>query len=351
MKTLGPAASWEDEEDALSRRAVDFFVRRRFGQWSDADQAELDGWIAQSFLHRVAYVRVEGIAARTDEVAALRAPKRDRAAPARDRKFHYRRFAIPLLVAASTVLVTLFALPLVRSLLQPPDRTYSTEVGGRTTLKFADGTVVDLNTDTSVRFRMTTAERTVWLEKGEAWFHVSHDAAHPFAVNVGRHRITDLGTEFLVRSGADRMEVALVKGRAALSTEGAPVATLTPGEDAVATPASLSVTRKTPQELADALAWRRGMLVFRDAKLADAVREINRYNAVKLVIADPSIADLRFNGEIKNDNVDDFLGLAKIMMQLRADRQGKRILLSRAMPERTKRTPHAGRSGSEAVAQ
>jgi transmembrane sensor len=227
--------------------------------------------------------------------------------------------------------------------MQPSDRTYSTDVGGRTLLRFADGTVVDLDTDTSVRARMTNQERTVWLEKGEAYFHIAHDTAHPFSVIVGRHRVTDLGTEFLVRRGPDRMEVALLTGRASLSSEGAAVAMLAPGDDAVATPVSLSVTRKSPQALADELAWRRGMLVFRDTRLADAVREINRYSTVKLVITDRSIADLRFNGKVKTDDLEDFLNLAQIAMKLRADRQGTNILLSRDLPEKTQRAAHAKR--------
>ena len=173
------------------------------------------------------------------------------------------------------------------------DRVYSTDVGGPSLIDLSDGTQMALNTDTALRFRMTNEERTVWLEKGEAWFHVAHDAAHPFTVIVGKHRITDLGTEFLVRSDTGRFEVALVKGRAALSTGGAhsQIAMLTPGDEVVATPASTSFTRKTPDELADELAWQHGVLKFRHTRLADAVAEFNRYNTTKLVIADPSIAD------------------------------------------------------------
>ncbi len=338
MKSFGPAAPWnEEDEDALSERAADIFARQRCGPWSKTDQAELDAWLAESILHEVAWLRVKGIAGRADHLAALSARELKQAAQGIGRKFPYRRFVLPLLAAASIALMVAFAIPFMASLMQPPDRTYSTEVGGRTTLKFADGTVVDLNTDTSVRFRMTNQERAVWLGKGEAWFHVAHDAAHPFTVFVGKHRVTDLGTEFLIRRDIGRMEVALLSGKASLSTEGAPVAMLTPGEDAVATPVSMSITRKTQQELADELAWRRGMLVFHNTRLADAVREINRYNTIKLVIADPSITNLRFNGEIRNDNLDDFLETAQSMMKLHADRQGKDILLSRDTPEKRKR--------------
>jgi transmembrane sensor len=213
--------------------------------------------------------------------------------------------------------------------MEPPDRTYSTDVGGRTLLSFADHTQIELNTDTLVRYRMTSKERTVWLEHGEAWFHVAHDAANPFAVVIGRHRVTDLGTEFLVRRGADGMEVALLKGRAALSTEGAQTATLRPGDDAFATRVSMSVIRRTPQELADELAWRRGVLAFRNTSLAEVVREFNRYNTTKLVIADPSIAGEKISADLKTDDYEGFLQLAQAVFNLRADREGKVIVISR----------------------
>ena len=106
-------------------------------------------------------------------------------------------------------------------------------------------------------------------------------------------------------------------------------ATLAPGDDAVATPVSVSMTRKTPQELADELAWRRGVLVFRNTRLDDAVREFNRYFDTKLVIADPSIADLKFSAEVRLDHFDGFLQLARTVLNLRVDRAGGTILLSR----------------------
>ena len=340
MNTPEPAMPWE-ADDAISRRAADYFQRRRFWDWSESDQAELDAWLAESFLHRVAYLRVEGIVARTAELAALDSSEAAGDAAVARSRFPYRRFLLPLLVAASVALFAGYGIPFVTSLLQPPDRIDSTDVGGRTILSFADRTQIELNTNTAVRLRMTTAERIVWLEKGEAWFHVTHDAAHPFTVIVGGHRITDLGTEFLVRRDADNVDVTLLTGRASLSTEGTQTATLNPGEEAVATPATLSITRKTPEELADELAWRRGVLVFRDTRLADAVREINRYNTIKLVIADPSIADVRFNGKVKNDDLEDFLDLAQVAMKLRTDRQGNDIFLSRAVPGKAGRAAHA----------
>ena len=340
-----PAMSHE----AVGRRAAEYFQRKRFWNWSEADQSELDAWLAESPLHRVAYLRVEWSASRAERLATLRAPnpipKQVPGDEKRRRDFLGRRYVLPLLAAASVALVATFGIPFAQHLMQPPDRTYSTDIGGHALIKFTDRTQIELDTDTTVRYRMTNQERTVWLEKGEAWFRVAHDASRPFNVIVGSHRVTDIGTEFLVRRGADRMEVTLLKGRAALSGEGAQIAMLKPGDDAVATRASISMARKTPQEIADELAWRRGMLVFRNTRLADAVQEFNRYNETKLVIADPSIANLKVTAEIENDNFEGFLQLAEDVLDLRIDRKGNDIVISRAQRGQPKRAVRTKRGG------
>jgi transmembrane sensor len=337
MRTKNPQAESREEIEAA---AADFLQQRRFGNWSAADKAELDAWLSQSEARRIAFWRLEAVLGRVERLAALRTPGPKRAA-----RVARLKFMVPFLASAVSLgLIAMLGIAGARYLLQPADHTYSTDVGGRTLLSFADRTQIELNTDTVLRFRMTGEERTVWLERGEAWFHVSHNAANPFSVVVGRHRITDLGTEFVVRRASDGMEVALLKGRATLSTEGAQTATLAPGDDAVATPVSMSVTRKTPQQLADALAWRQGVLVFRNTRLADAVREFNRYNATKLVIADPSIADVKVSAALRTDDFADLLQLAQSMLGLRVDREGNDILISRGQQEKTKRAVRTAHS-------
>lgn len=315
-----------ESHDQIEATAADFLQRRRFGNWNADEQSEFDTWLDESEARRIAYWRLQAGLDRIERLAALRTSK-----PKPKERAARLRFMVPFLAAAAALgSIALFGPRALEYFLQPPDRTYSTDVGGRTLLTFADNTQIELNTDSAVRYRMTTAERTVWLDKGEAFFRVAHDAAHPFTVIVGKHRVTDLGTEFLVRREPGRMEVALLRGRATLSTEGAQTATLNPGDDAVATPTAFRVTTKSPEELADELAWRRGLLIFRNARLADAVREFNRYNRTKLVIADPSIANLKFTVEIRDNNFEDFLQLAQTVLKLRVDREGNDVLLYRA---------------------
>jgi transmembrane sensor len=323
-----------DSREEMENCAADFLQRRRFGSWSEADQAELDAWLDESPSRKVAFLRLEAGLDRAERLAALRPIGRKRRI-----QVIRLRYAIPYIASVASLSV-IVALGIVaeRYFLRPADRTFSTDVGGHTLVNFADGTQMTLNTDTLLLVRMTSDERTVWLERGEAYFHVAHDAAHPFSVIAGNHRISDLGTEFAVRRSADGVEVALVSGRAALSNDGAQTATLTPGDEAVATSVSMSVTRKTPQELADELAWQRGVIVLRHTKLDDAAREFNRYNRTKLVIDDPGVAEMTIGGDFKADNLEDFLRLTQTVLNLRARRDGNDILLTRAPPKSAARS-------------
>jgi transmembrane sensor len=339
MTGSDPASHWE-MGDTASERAADFFARRRFSAWGDQDEIELDAWLAESALHRVAYLRLEGAVARTEHLVAFDPREFAQAEQGRRARILRRRFVIPLLIAASIALIAAFGVPFAVYLLTPPDRTFSTDVGGRTTLKFADGTEVELNTDTSMRFRMTTMERTVWLDKGEAWFRVAHNATRPFTAVIGTHRVVDIGTEFLIRRDDQNVEVALLNGHAMLKTQGTATTILAPGDDAIATPISTSVKKKTLQELADELAWRHGMLVFRNKSLADVAREINRYNSTKLVIADASIAGIKISTDLRADDYEAFVRVVEMALNLHANREGNEILITRGQRDETKKAAH-----------
>ncbi|MEJ0023947.1 MAG: FecR domain-containing protein [Alphaproteobacteria bacterium] len=53
-------------------------------------------------------------------------------------------------------------------------------------------------------------------------------------------------------------------------------------------------------------AWRFGQMIFDSAPLSDVVNEINRYNARKLVLAEPALAQIAVNGVFRTSNPDAF---------------------------------------------
>ncbi len=309
----------------IEAEAAALLERRDFG---DADERALTAWLDRSAAHRAAYWRLEAAWDHTRRLSALQSRAEEVSAVNGPRNWF-------LMVKAAAVLVIAVSLGVASTLYisQPRDRSYSTGIGGHEVVSFADGTKIELNTDTALRARMTTAERVVWIDKGEAYFEVKHDPAHPFVVIAGNHRITDLGTKFLVRRQAGRTKVALLEGSAEFSVANvrsrAQSALLMPGDVAIGTANAIAVTREPAQLLSRQLGWRKGLLVFKHATLADAVAEFNRYNREKLVLADAQTGALTIGGTFNVHHLDDFTKLVELVLGLHVKANGHEIVISR----------------------
>jgi len=275
--------------DEIEARAA-MWLRRRYWDWNADCQTEFDVWLDESWAHRVAFWRLEAAWERTERLAALRPMKPEPSGTTQSNK--NRPFLFGIVASAAAVIVLGFGA--VWWQLQSNGKTYSTLVGGHKTITLADGSSVELNTDTVLRVAISPTQRAATLERGEAYFQIKHDATHPFVVSAAQHRVTDLGTKFLVRADADNLQVTLVEGLARVETSGEwlprHTAVLVPGDVVVASPESMSLRREPTRKLVGELSWRQGVLVFNRTALADAAAEFNRYNRTKLIIADPVAA-------------------------------------------------------------
>lgn len=308
--------------------AAEWLERKDRGDWTEADQAALDAWCAEDPAHRLALWRLGSAWEFADRLAALKRPRFHQTVIARGRKLW------PLLpkLAAGAMVAVVVASAAYYLAPQARETRFATEIGGRKTLELRDGSTIEMNTGTVLRMANDGTQRKVWLDKGEALFNIKHDAAHPFVVITSAHRITDLGTKFVVRDGADSLEVTLLEGRARLeSGESAlkpQLAFLSPGDVVVATATTLDVTRRSPGALAAALGWQRGVLVFQRTTLAEAAAEFNRYSTKRLVIGDAKTAQLQINGTFKNDDAVSFAGTARAVFGLRVEKRGDEIVLT-----------------------
>jgi transmembrane sensor len=312
----------------IEERAGYWLERRDFGNLDAEELAAFDAWIGKSLAHRIAYVRLAAAWTRTERLAALRRHSAEQSEPA----MHKRRHPFAILAAAFVVTAMLGA-GAALFLMKPRETVYTTSIGGHRTTMLADGSTVELNTDTVVRVIENADRRIVEIDRGEAYFQIKHDAARPFVVKVAGHSVTDLGTKFLVRSETGRLEVVLTEGRARLESAdadvGAPSVVLTPGDVAIATARAMSVTRNSPTHLANVLGWRHGVLVFDHTTLAAAADEINRYNRKKLVIADVAAGKFMIGGTFPTNGVETIAAAAKDFFGLRVEDRGDEILISR----------------------
>jgi transmembrane sensor len=299
--------------------AAEWLERRDRADWCEADQAALDAWL-QNPAQRLAYLRLYAAWDYADRLAALRRTEQAAPAPAKSRPLLLQIAAAIAIVAVLGALATQFVQP-------APDRKFQTAVGGRELVTFADGSKIELNTDTVLRTRMNTDERMVWLDRGEAYFQVKHDAAHPFTVMIGNRRVTDLGTDFVIRRDETRLEVAVVRGRVRYDAA-KQTAMLTPGDVVTASGDAMSETKKPVRQLLRRLGWRRGVLVFDTTTLADAAEEFNRYNREKIVVTDPAAAQLTIGGTFPALDVSSFTDVAQDVLGLRVEKHGNDIVIS-----------------------
>jgi len=315
--------------DEILDEVAAWIERRDRDDWGDADQAALDNWVAQSPAHLVAFLRADNAWKRADRLTALKAGPAD-VRPSNASASH-RRIPAAFRNAALLAAICLLGATASAYLMQPSEDVYATPVGGHTVLSLADGSKVELNTDTVLRIKKSGTQRLVKLDKGEAFFDVRHDAAHPFIVLAADHRVTDLGTKFIVRDRNDRLEVTLIEGRAQIEASGPSKksAVLTKGDVAIATANTLSVLRQSDTGLSRSAAWRHGVIVFDNMTLARAASEFNRYNTHKLIVVSPDAARMTIVGTFHTNDVKGFAEIAQDILHLRVETNGNQTVLSR----------------------
>lgn len=305
--------------------AAEWISRRDGDGWNEAAQAELDAWLAQSQAHVVAFLRAEAAWGRADKLVALK-PQRSR------RVSEALKDVLPnaLRAVAALAVIAVVGVAANKYLTTSNEKTYTTPVGGRETITLVDGSQIALNTDTVLRMDLSGRERKVWLDRGEAYFHVTHNAARPFRVFAGNRTVTDLGTRFSVRRDSERFEVAVMEGKVAFDPgkADAKAIALLPGDVAIATATRVSVTKKPSRALAESLGWQRGLLIFDNTTLADAANEFNRYNSEKLVV-DRTAARLPVVGTFRSNDVEAFARVTKEVFGLRSEKRGTAIVIAR----------------------
>lgn len=310
-----------DQTEAL---AASWLAREDHGL-TPQEQLALDGWLADSSLNRVAYLRLKSAWTRADRLAVLRSPL-PLAVP------RAMRLARPAVLAAmAAALTVLLAGGGYLTWRLQAEKTFATGIGATQQVQLADGTRMELNTNTRVRTDVTAARRAVTLDSGEAYFDVVHDAKRPFTVYAGNRRITDLGTKFSVFRDGDDVRVLVREGRvrvdmldkAAVST---PVVAQA-GHAVITKGGETLLLAKPDHDIADALSWRSGMLVFRQQTLAEAAEQFNRYNA-KQIFVEGDARKIRIGGSFKADNVDVFALLLRRGFGLSVNDEGERIVVS-----------------------
>jgi transmembrane sensor len=165
------------------------------------------------------------------------------------------------------------------------------------TVELSDGSTVQLNLNTELTYLNFKDQRQVTLKRGEAFFKVQHDSAHPFIVHAGRGQTRVTGTQFNVWKYQDQVKVTLVEGSVLVSSDGSAGGyRLGPGMQASYHKGDFEPQLAQSDDYGNALAWRNGKLVLDNLSLEQALPVINRYLDAPLLLADASTGRIRISG-------------------------------------------------------
>jgi len=176
----------------------------------------------------------------------------------------------------------------------------------------ADGTVVTLNSSSSLRFPFSFTGDTREVEvRGEAYFEVAKNAEKPFIVHTPDGDIRVLGTSFNVNTyEPGKTTTSLVEGSIKAIAGGKEVL-LKPNQEASWKTGQAIVVQGF--EKSRALSWMDGVHFFEGANMKAIADVVDRWYDIKIVYDNQAIAGYKFDVRLnKARPLEEFLAVLKI---------------------------------------
>ncbi|WP_336356595.1 FecR domain-containing protein [Pseudomonas granadensis] len=180
---------------------------------------------------------------------------------------------------------------------------YKTEVGQRRNLPLADGSQIQLNTDTAIDVSFTATQRLIRLRSGEILIQTGTlGDQRPFFVETQDGRIQALGTRFSVHQLPGATRVGVLEDRVSVQPADVSAAAriLQAGEGADFDRRHIGLIQPFTSSQ---VAWSNGQLIVLDARLGDVIDELQRYRR-GVLHCDARARDLRVSGTFRLDSTD-----------------------------------------------
>lgn len=306
----------------VDEQAAGWAARLDGGRLEAAERAELDVWLSESPTHRAAlsdYCQLSAdLEAPLTELVASGAVSLPSACQ-RVRRRGFPRVATLALAAAALISMGVWvALP------SPHVQNIATAVAQRRAETLADGTRVELNAHTSLRFENSKSERRVRLGGGEALFSVAKDHSRPFIVETPSGSVRVTGTVFNIRNepAATHLEVTVLEGSVHVrpsalgDSANAGAFSLAAGEQLTAGIRGVDVQTLSRGTIDDVVAWRDGAVVFKGVPLHEVVARFAHYHGRRIFVH-PSVANESVGGRFGLDDFGAFIAALEVALPVK----------------------------------
>ena len=230
-------------------------------------------------------------------------------------------------------------------------KIYKTKVGEQATYVLPDGTIVQLNTNSSLEVAYSQGRRQLLLSRGEGRFNVAKDASRPFSVMAGDKSFTALGTVFNVqRNTSSDLELVVTEGKVMITDPSVTVNAgdfkayqqadnsnqeirkinaniVISGEKAIIEQSvTKPITQLSVDDVQRDLAWQNGMLIFNGEQLVDALNEVSRYTATRFELSSDELARIKVAGVFKAGDIAGLLESLQNNFSIEHERLGEHVV-------------------------
>ncbi len=299
-------------DPAILEQAADWLVQLHSGDVTAEDQTAAQRWRAQSPQHEQAWLRAQQFIGAMQQLPPVvsQATLRCTTSPARRRVV--KQLAV-LLVASPSLWLAWSARPWL-----PYTTDLHTATGEQRRVTLADGTVLILNTASSVNISYTAQQRLLTLEQGEIHITTAHDDHRPFRVQTHDGVARALGTRFSVRLLDSGSHVAVFDGAVELTPHAMPAnhGILQAGQQGKFD--ATQVSNLSPVMQVEE-SWIRGFLIAHHMRLQTLLAELDRYRP-GLLRCHPDVAELPVSGAFPLMDTERSLDLLQSTMPIQITR-------------------------------
>jgi len=285
--------------------AVQWYLLLHDAEVSTEQRQEWQRWLHERPEHASAWARIERLQKQ------LHGIPQDVAMPVLSQMGIPRRHGLKLLLLLGAGAATFDG---YRA--SPYSADFATRTGERRKVILADGSSLELNTDTRVDIAFDDHQRLIQLRQGEIFISTAGDAwARPLSVQTPHGRVLALGTRFDVRLQQGFSTVSVQAHAVEVRPRGSAtlVQRVTEGQALTFTNEDVGPLRAAGVETS---AWTRGLLVAIDWRLDDFLQELSRYRPGYLGCSD-DVGGLRISGAFRLDDIDGVLANLPVSLPVR----------------------------------
>lgn len=268
-------------------------------------------------------------------------------------------------VLTTSILVCMFTwliISLTPITLKTNDLVLKTDMGENLSRTMPDGSILWLNSNTTINIDYSESYRRINLIKGEAHFEVAKDATRPFEVYADDRLVRAIGTAFTVHKLNGKIEVLVSEGTVELAIVDNTLVVIPDDYDVIQVEQNFQhSSQQNPQQSTESnltsqnttvnassvvnhptkvkkmlgtltagqrisipihndnvsdideldtsevtrfLSWKEGKLVFAGESLEEVIKEITRHTPVKIDVLDPKLKSMRIGGQFQVGETD-----------------------------------------------